>query len=207
MKRIALYLGLTMALLLALTGCESMDEETLGAIIDTTIDVLEALPTEAPNTNESLPEPGEESEIQSAASSAPESTPTELPDNTLTEPEEGFELEKNGSYTTKDDVALYLNTYGCLPGNYITKNEAEKLGWDSREGNLNEVAPGKSIGGDKFGNREGLLPKAEGRQYYECDIDYEGGYRNGKRIVYSNDGLIFYTDDHYESFETLYGMD
>jgi len=69
---------------------------------------------------------------------------------------------------------------------------------------LDEVAPGMSIGGDTFGNREGLLPKADGRKYYECDVNYEGGYRNGERIVYSNDGLIFYTDDHYESFEQLY---
>ena len=60
-----------------------------------------------------------------------------------------------------------------------------------------------SIGGDKFGNREGILPKEDGRVYYECDIDYEGGYRNEKRIVFSNDGLIFYTEDHYQSFEEL----
>ena len=73
------------------------------------------------------------------------------------------------------------------------------------EGNLWDVADGMSIGGDKFGNREGLLPKESGRQYYECDIDYEGGYRNGKRIVYSNDGLIYYTEDHYESFEEIVG--
>ncbi|WP_276648398.1 ribonuclease domain-containing protein [Trichococcus flocculiformis] len=62
-----------------------------------------------------------------------------------------------------------------------------------------------SIGGDCFGNREGLLPKKSGRTYYEADIDYDGGYRGAERIVYSNDGLIFYTDDHYESFEQLYG--
>ncbi|MDQ9822344.1 ribonuclease domain-containing protein, partial [Acinetobacter sp. 163] len=78
------------------------------------------------------------------------------------------------SYTSKDEVAVYIHTYGKLPSNYITKKEAKALGWVSKEGNLDEVAPGKSIGGDKFGNYEGMLPKEDGRQYYECDIDFDG---------------------------------
>lgn len=114
-----------------------------------------------------------------------------------------FIVDENGWYSSKEEVALYLQTYGELPDNYITKKEAFELGWDSKAGNLWEVADGMSIGGDKFGNREGLLPKESGRQYYECDIDYEGGFRNSKRIVYSNDGLIYYTEDHYESFEVI----
>ena len=113
-------------------------------------------------------------------------------------------VEKDGEYSDKEHVALYIHIYGELPGNYITKSEAEDLGWDSSKGNLWEVAPGKSIGGSYFGNYEGLLPKKNGRKYYECDIDYGGKYRNAKRIIYSNDGLIYYTDDHYESFELLY---
>ena len=113
-------------------------------------------------------------------------------------------LDKNGSYTSKKDVALYIHTYGELPENFITKKEAEELGWDSYRGNLWDVAPGKSIGGSYFGNYEGLLPSKKGRKYYECDIDYNGGRRGAKRIIYSNDGLIFYTDDHYKSFEQLY---
>lgn len=113
-------------------------------------------------------------------------------------------INRNGVYTARDEVAMYIKTYGCLPENFITKDEAEDLGWVSSKGNLHEVAPGKSIGGDRFGNREGLLPKASGRQYYECDINYSGGYRGSERIVYSNDGLIFYTADHYESFTQLY---
>ena len=92
-----------------------------------------------------------------------------------------------------------------IPSNFITKKEAKKLGWVSSEGNLDEVAPGMSIGGDYFGNYEGILPEADDRDYYECDIDFDGSYRGGKRIVFSNDGLIYYTDDHYESFELLYG--
>ena len=100
-------------------------------------------------------------------------------------------------------MAAYLKKFQTLPQNYITKAQAEKLGWDNTKGNLWKVTQQKSIGGDRFGNREGLLPKASGRQYYECDIDYRGGYRGAKRIIYSNDGLIFYTDDHYKTFKPL----
>ena len=109
------------------------------------------------------------------------------------------------SYSTKDEVAAYIHEFNELPPNYLTKDEAEALGWDNSEGNLWEVTDGMSIGGDFFGNREGLLPKKSGRTYYEADIDYDGGYRGAERIVYSDDGLIFYTEDHYESFEQLYG--
>ena len=112
-------------------------------------------------------------------------------------------LDPDGWYSSKEDVSLYIYTYGELPDNYLTKSEAIDLGWDNSKGNLWDVADGMSIGGDKFSNREGLLPKEDGRVYYECDIDYEGGYRNGKRIVFSNDGLIYYTEDHYESFEEI----
>jgi guanyl-specific ribonuclease Sa len=114
------------------------------------------------------------------------------------------EITEDGSYTSKKEVALYLHTYGHLPNNYITKSEAESLGWDSKKGNLWDVAPGKSIGGSHFGNYEKQLPDAKGRKYSECDIDYDGTYRNAKRIIYSNDGLIFYTEDHYKTFEQLY---
>lgn len=114
-------------------------------------------------------------------------------------------VSEGQSYSTKNEVAAYIHEFNELPPNYLTKDEAEALGWDNSEGNLWEVTDGMSIGGDFFGNREGLLPKKSGRTYYEADIDYDGGYRGAERIVYSNDGLIFYTDDHYESFEQLYG--
>lgn len=112
--------------------------------------------------------------------------------------------EVNGYYTSPEDVALYLHTYGKLPNNYITKQDANDLGWDAQKGNLWEVTDKMSIGGNKFGNREKLLPEEDTRQYYEADVNYEGGYRGAERLVYSNDGLIFYTEDHYESFEQLY---
>ena len=114
-------------------------------------------------------------------------------------------VTEDGEYSSKEEVAAYLHEFGHLPDNYLTKSEAQDLGWVSSKGNLWDVAPGMSIGGDSFGNREGLLPSKKGRKYYECDIDYEGGRRNAKRIIFSNDGLIYYTEDHYESFELLYG--
>ena len=114
-------------------------------------------------------------------------------------------ISEDGEYTTKEEVAEYIYTFGHLPSNFITKNEAKDLGWDSSKGNLSEVAPGKSIGGDRFGNREGNLPTKKGRKYTECDINADGGYRGAERIVFSNDGLIYYTGDHYNTFELLYG--
>lgn len=116
-------------------------------------------------------------------------------------------ITEDGTYSSKEEVAEYLHQFGHLPSNYLTKKEAQALGWVASEGNLWQVAPGMSIGGDRFGNREGLLPEAQGRKYYECDIDFDGKYRNAKRIVFSNDGLIYYTEDHYESFQLLYGED
>lgn len=119
--------------------------------------------------------------------------------------QQGQTVTEDGEYTSKDEVALYIHLYEHLPENYITKSAAKKLGWQSSEGNLWDVAPGKSIGGDSFGNREGLLPEKKTRKYYECDVDYQGGFRNSKRIIYSNDGMIYYTEDHYNSFKQLYG--
>lgn len=98
-----------------------------------------------------------------------------------------------------ETVANYVATHGELPDGYITKNEARALGWEEREGNLSEVAPGKAIGGDRFRNREKNLPDVPDRIWYEADLDYDGGYRGPKRLLYSNDGLIFYTLDHYET--------
>lgn len=113
-------------------------------------------------------------------------------------------IDESGTYDDKENVALYIHTYGKLPPNYITKKEAQELGWEG--GSVEKYAPGKCIGGSVFGNYEGILPDAEGRTYYECDIGTLGeSSRGAKRLVYSNDGLIYYTEDHYESFELLYG--
>ena len=114
-------------------------------------------------------------------------------------------VSEDGWYSSKEDVALYIHLYGHLPGNYVTKREAQELGWTG--GSVERYAgEGTAIGGSRFGNYEGLLPEAEGRTYTECDIGTVGGSSRGaKRVVFSNDGLIYYTEDHYGSFELLYG--
>lgn len=112
-------------------------------------------------------------------------------------------LDKNGYYYSKEDVALYVHTFGRLPSNYLTKNEAKNLGWDAQRGNLWKVTDKGVIGGDRFGNREGELPKNE--KYYEADVNYKGGHRGGERLVYTKGGkVIYYSGDHYENFEVLY---
>jgi major membrane immunogen (membrane-anchored lipoprotein) len=105
--------------------------------------------------------------------------------------------------TSFEDVANYIKVHKKLPDNFITKEEARKLGWDPQKGNLHEVAPGKSIGGDVYQNREGKLPSKKGRIWYEADINYKSGHRGKDRIVFSNDGLIYKTEDHYETFEQI----
>lgn len=113
-------------------------------------------------------------------------------------------IHEDGKYTTPQDVSLYIHTYNKLPSNFITKKKAIDLGWESNKGNLWDVTEQMSIGGDTFGNREGTLPKKDVRKWFECDVNYEGGFRGAERIVFSNDGLIYYTDDHYETFTQLY---
>ncbi|SMC20035.1 ribonuclease [Clostridium acidisoli DSM 12555] len=100
-------------------------------------------------------------------------------------------------------VANYIHEYNKLPSNYITKEQAEELGWEPGF-NLWDYAPGCSIGGDIFTNSEGVLPSAPGRVWHECDINYNGGHRGADRLVYSNDGLIYGTSDHYNTFTQYY---
>ena len=194
---------------------ETLDTENIG---DALTDILTEDATVTPEPTDT-PAPTEEPTEAPAptATTAPTNTPaptattaptaTPEPTNTPTpEPTEAPSalVEEDGVYSTPELVAAYIHTFNKLPSNYITKNEATKLGWVSSKGNLWDVTDEMSIGGDKFGNREGLLPKKNGRQWYECDVNYYGGYRGSERILYSNDGLIYYTDDHYESFTQLY---
>lgn len=111
--------------------------------------------------------------------------------------------EATDLYAEYTALADYIRVHGELPDHYLTKREARELGWDPQQGNLHEVAPGMSIGGDRFGNREGLLPERKGRVWYEADIGYDGGHRGAERVVYSNDGLIYVTLDHYRTFEQI----
>ena len=120
------------------------------------------------------------------------------------EAEEKTAKSPSGPITAPQDIADYIFEHGELPDNFITKKEAQNLGWDSSRNYVSDVAPGKSIGGDRFGNYEGLLPSKKGRTWYEADCYYTGGKRNAHRILYSNDGLVYYTDDHYESFTQMF---
>ena len=133
------------------------------------------------------------------ADAVPETEKT-VPETKETAPAE----ERAGPVIEPQAIADYLFTYGKLPDNFITKKEAQELGWDSTRNYLSDVAPGKSIGGDRFGNYEGILPKVKGRQYFEADCFYTKGKRTAARIVYSSDGHVWYTEDHYVTFTELF---
>lgn len=117
--------------------------------------------------------------------------------------EEMVLVEYEHEYYSADEVALYLHAFRVLPVNFINKALAQYYGWKAGE-DLWAYVYGAAIGGDVFGNYEGLLPDAENRVWYECDVNYEGGHRDEERIVFSSDGLIYLTLDHYETFELLY---
>ena len=207
MKRFKKLQILLLALVLALT-MTACSEEVTNAIVDEVVDiavseVVDAL-TEEDTSAEEAPEeaPAPEEDVSAPAESEP--APGEAPPEEPPYEESAPAIDEDGYYTTKEDVALYIHTYGHLPDNFITKKEAESLGWSG--GGLDDYAYGCCIGGNRFGNYEGLLPEADGRKYTECDIDtMHASKRGAKRIVFSNDGLIYYTPDHYESFVLMYG--
>lgn len=211
-KHLRLFFSFLLLSVFLLTGCSPLTEEPV-AELPVITDESNITEEETLVSEEEIEiETETEEETQSLEEKIEEATKQETIETTeppVTQEDTAIdfrsEIDENGTYTSKEEVAAYLNLYGHLPSNYITKKEAKKLGWVSSEGNLDEVAPGMSIGGDYFGNFEGNLPEAKGRDYYECDIDFDGSYRNAKRIVFSNDGLIYYTEDHYETFELLYG--
>ncbi|MCI9380122.1 MAG: ribonuclease [Dorea sp.] len=191
-KWLQYFLASLLVFVLSLTGCgavQEKDDENAGdAAVNKTVE--SGSDTLSENDNEDIGDTAVNKTLESEPDAPPE--------------EETAEPSEDGTYSSKDDVAQYIYIYGHLPSNFITKKEAEKLGWQG--GSLDPFAPGKCIGGSHFGNYEGLLPEKEGRTYTECDIDTLGADKRGaKRIVFSNDGLIYYTEDHYESFELLYG--
>ena len=196
-KILSIILAVVLVMLVSLFGSPA-GQEALPATEPAQIqaEITESAGPEAPPPESSEAPPAE---IPTEAQTVPETEPSEETEPpTETEPP----IDRDGSYTSKEDVALYIHTYGCLPNNFMTKAEARKLGWEG--GGLDDYAYGMCIGGDRFGNYEGLLP--EDREYRECDIGtLHKNKRGSKRIVFSDDGLIYYTDDHYESFELLYG--
>ena len=111
------------------------------------------------------------------------------------------DISENGQYCTVNEVAAYIKEYHKLPSNYITKSQAKDLGWSG--GPLKKYAPGKSIGGDTFTNRQGVLPKSSDK-YIECDINANGTNRGAERIVFNTgDFRVYYTSDHYNTFVEL----
>ena len=179
---------------LLLVGCAPRPAQTDFVQLPTeTAAAATAAPTEAPVDHSLVLLPDDPApKATPGPTAAPASKATESP------------VVYGEDYDDKDRVALYLHLYGELPPHFITKEEARKLGWDS--GEVEYYRSGAAIGGDYFGNYENLLPKKKGRTYHECDIDTVGKRSRGaKRIIWSNDGLIYYTGDHYESFTLLYG--
>ena len=158
--------------------------------------------TQAPTAAEG---PSAPSETETPTAAEEPSAPPETASTATDAPAPALTVSEDGWYDSKEEVALYLHLYGHLPDNYVTKQEAEAKGWTG--GSVERyTGEGTAIGGSRFGNYEGLLPKAAGRTYTECDIGTVGASSRGaKRLVFSNDGLIYYTEDHYESFELLYG--
>lgn len=195
------WVSMFLVAFLLFTGCSTQKKATTTA---ETKPGTTAVTTAAASTKNTVTKA-----TKSSASASTTATITSTKE-TKTEPEssknstlEAINVKEDGKYSTKMEVAAYLYKFNKLPSNFITKNKAMDLGWKASEGNLWKVTDKMSIGGDKFGNLEGLLPKKSGRQYYECDINYKGGNRGPERIVFSNDGLIFYTKDHYSNFEKL----
>lgn len=164
--------------------------------------------TAATEPTEQTSEEGTEALTDEQTDAQTEVPPTD-PEESISEtsaslPTVGFSLPIiGGYYYDVTSVVLYLNLYGELPPNFITKAEARELGWQG--GSVENYLEGGAIGGDYFGNYDGLLPTAPGRSYTECDIDTDFSFdRGSKRLVFSNDGLYFYTSDHYESFSEVF---
>lgn len=118
--------------------------------------------------------------------------------------QQGSQSTDIATLTQQQRVADYLHLHQRLPAYYLTKNEARKLGWDPGKGNLCQALSGRAIGGDRFSNREKLLPERAGRRWFEADINYDCGRRGSDRMLYSSDGLIYVTKDHYRHAEQVY---
>ena len=117
-------------------------------------------------------------------------------------PAEKQAVKEGAYYYDLQNVVLYLDCYHRLPDNYITKNEARDLGWEG--GSVEDYCEGAAIGGDRFGNREGVLPEDGKTVYYECDIDTHGWKNRGsRRLIYTKDGKYYYSSDHYETFRQV----
>ncbi len=208
MKRtLTRWLAPLLALTLLLTACGgpgSQPPQSASAPTRAEEERVPSAPAGSPESPSLEEAPG--TPASDTVSSTPEDPSAQEFSPESSQPEEALSsVTEDGWYNTKEEVAEYLHLYQHLPGNYKTKKEAQDAGWSG--GSVERyTGEGTAIGGDRFGNREGLLPKAKDRQYTECDIDTVGKKSRGaKRIIFSNDGLVYYTEDHYNTFELLYG--
>ena len=200
-KRIMLS-ALLLALLLFLSACAGTGTENTGQTAwDKSAGDELLLLTEAPEETEAAETPTVTPKATKKAKAT--ATPTVTPKATKkAKATAAPTATPAGPIIDPQEIADYLFEHGTLPDNFITKKEAQDLGWEG--GDLSRYAPGKSIGGDRFVNYEGLLPQVKGRKYYEADCWYTGGRRNEHRVIYSSDGHVWYTDDHYQTFTELF---
>ena len=141
-------------------------------------------------------------ETQIPATAPPTSTTSTSSKSSISQPESQRPLAIDEK-TQANKVADYLQQHARLPDFYISKKEARAKGWNAKAGNLCEVLPGRAIGGDRFMNREKQLPEEAGRQWFEADVNYQCGHRGSDRLLYSNDGLIYLTTDHYRTMQRV----
>ena len=201
MKKL-LITGLSVLLAAALSGCslETLDQLTDDAInaIGTTVsDAMEDV-----DVREILSGVGDK--VSEIMDGLPDTTSSLREAVSQSSTDSSTDVTEGESYLSREDVTAYLHAYGELPPNYRTESEAEALGWDG-SGDLWAIQEGAAIGGDSYDNLAGLVPAADGRTWSQCDVNYEGGTRGNERLVYSNDGLIYYTPDKFTTFEEVYG--
>ena len=105
----------------------------------------------------------------------------------------------NATKDGRNGADYRLKNFQKLPEYYITLSEAIKHGWQNGKSPA-KYFPNKMIAGGIYKNQNHHLPDAPNRIWYEADINYYEGKRNRHRILWSNDGLIFVTYDHYQTF-------
>ena len=189
MKRLsALLLSLLMLFSLTACGNDEVTDAVIDAVADVVIDAIEKGEQQQTGSDKFhyLPEATNDYIITTVPGDS---------DTTFTPP-----VEEGEYYYDLENVVLYLECYGELPDNYITQDEARALGW--KGGTPERYLEGAAIGGDRFGNREGHLPDGD---YTECDLNTNGAEERGaERLVFSDDGAYYYTEDHYDSFTQVW---
>lgn len=194
MRRILRKISIVLLVVLSLVLC---------ACSQKTVDTGSTVSREVPQPTEVV-QPTEAPQPTEAQQPTEAPQPTETPQSTEAPQDEDADaqIDPEQYYYDLESVVLYLETYGELPLNYITKDEAKKRGWEG--GSVEDYYPDAAIGGDYFGNFEKKLPTGKGIKYTECDLDTHG-YKNrgSRRLIYSNDGRYFYTRDHYETFKEV----